>query len=145
MLIRILFTFLAFSAIAIAADTRTPAPAPDASSSSSPHPAAASFQFDSYIVALLVRPADAPELSKPELDKLQEQHMANIRRLAKEGKLFKAGPTKDYSGRNIRGVFIFKTDSLEKARAWVATDPAVQRGRLKPEFFKWSVEKGSLK
>jgi uncharacterized protein YciI len=137
MLIRILFTFLAFSAVA--ADT--PAPA---ASSSSPHPAA-SFQFDSYIVALLVRPADAPDLSKPELEKLQEQHMANIRRLAKEGKLFKAGPTKDYSGRNIRGVFIFKTDSLEKARVWVATDPAVQRGRLEPEFFEWSVEKGSLK
>jgi uncharacterized protein len=63
--------------------------------------------------------------------------VANIRRLAKEGKLFKARPSEDYSGRNIRGVFIFNTDSLEKARAWVATDPAVQRGRLEPEFLKW--------
>jgi uncharacterized protein YciI len=128
MLIRILFILLAIGAVG--ADK--PAPA-------------APLELDSYIVALLVRPANAPNLTAPESEKLQRQHMANIHRLATEGKLFKAGPVKDYSGHNIRGVFILKTDSLDNARAWVATDPAVQRGRLKPEFFKWSVEKGSLK
>lgn len=135
--LEILSTLLAVTAMA--ADS--PAPAGPASPMHSGVP----MEFDSYIVALLVRPPDAPNLSQPELDKLQDQHMANMMRLAKEGKLFKAGPTDDYSGRNIRGVFILKTDSLETARAWVATDPAVRRGRLKPEFFKWSVEKGSLK
>jgi uncharacterized protein YciI len=43
-------------------------------------------------------------LPKPELDKLQEGHMSNMRRLAEEGKLFKAGPTEDFSGRNVRGI-----------------------------------------
>jgi uncharacterized protein len=128
MLIRILFTSLAICAVG--ADK--PAPA-------------APLALDSYIVALLVRPADAPNLTPAESEKLQSQHMANIHRLAMAGKLFKAGPVKDYSGHNIRGVFILRTDSLANARAWVATDPAVGRGRLKPEFFKWSVEKGSLK
>jgi uncharacterized protein YciI len=72
-------------------------------------------------------------------------HLANIGRLAKEGKVLKAGPFEDYSGRNVRGMFILKTSSLEEARAWVATDPAVKAGRLVPEFLKWYVEKGSLK
>ena len=102
-------------------------------------------EFDSFIVVLLVRPPDAPELAKPVLDKLQEEHLANIRRLASEGKLFKAGPFEDYSGRNVRGMFILKTDSLEQAREWVQSDPSVKAGRLKPEYLKWFVEKGSLK
>jgi hypothetical protein len=138
MRLSVLFTLLALSAIA----AETPAPSPTPASAAHP---AVPLEFDSYIVALLLRPADAPDLPKPELEKLQEQHLANMGRLAKEGKLFKAGPAEDYSGHNIRGIFILKTDSIETARAWVATDPAVQRGRLKPEFFKWSVEKGSLK
>ena len=94
---------------------------------------------------LLVRPPNAPDLPKPELEQLQEKHLANIRRLADEGKIFKAGPFEDYSGRNVRGMFILKTNSLEEARAWVATDPSVKAGRLAPEFLRWYVEKGSLK
>jgi uncharacterized protein YciI len=84
-------------------------------------------------------------LAKPVLDKLQEEHLANIRHLASEGKLFKAGPFEDYSGRNVRGMFILKTDSLEQAREWVQSDPSVKAGRLKPEYLKWFVEKGTLK
>ncbi len=103
------------------------------------------MEFDSFIVVLLLRPADAPDLSKPDLDRLQEQHLANITRLANEGKIFKAGPFEDFSGRNVRGMFIMKTDSLEEARAWVATDPSIKAGRLKAEYLKWYVEKGSLK
>ena len=48
----------------------------------------------------------------------------------------KAGPFEDYSGRNVRGMFILTTDSLEKSRAWVATDPLIKLGRLKAEYLK---------
>jgi uncharacterized protein YciI len=113
-------------------------------SSSSPH-ANAPMEFDTFMLVLLVRPSNAPDLPKPELDKLQEGHMSNMRRLADEGKLFKAGPTEDFSGRNVRGIFILKTDSLDQAKEWVATDPTVKAGRLAPEFMKWYVEKGSLR
>src|SRR3954454_7653962 len=115
------------------------------SASASPHSSAAPIQFDSFILVLLVRPPNAPDLPKPELDRLQEGHMANMQRLAAEGKLFKAGPTEDFSGRNVRGIFVLKTESLDEAKAWVATDPSVKAGRLAPEFLKWYVEKGSLK
>ena len=121
-----------------------PAQTPAASPALS-HSANAPMEFDSFIVVLLVRPPDAPDIPKAELDKLQEAHLANINRLAKEGKLLKAGPFEDYSGRNVRGMFILKTDSEQVAREWVGTDPLVKIGRLKPEYLKWYVEKGSLK
>jgi uncharacterized protein YciI len=110
-------------------------------------PAASStpVEFDSFIVVLLVRPPNAPDIAKAELDQLQEKHISNIRRLADEGKMLKAGPFEDYSGRNVRGMFILKTDSLDQAREWVATDPLVKIGRLVPEYLKWYVVKGSLK
>jgi uncharacterized protein YciI len=117
---------------------------PKPAASASPHSSPA-IEFDSFILVLLVRPPNAPEMPKAELDKLQEGHMANMKRLADEGKLFKAGPIEDFSGRNIRGIFILKTDSVDQAREWVATDPSVKAGRLAPEFMKWFVQKGSLK
>jgi uncharacterized protein YciI len=118
---------------------------PTSAASSSPHASGTPMEFDSFILVLLVHPANAPDMPKAELDKLMEGHMANMRRLADEGKLFKAGPTEDFSGRNVRGIFIFKTDSFEQAREWVKTDPTVKAGRLVPEFMKWSVQKGTLK
>ena len=66
--------------------------------------------FDSFIVVLLVRPPNPPEIAKPRLDRLRKQHLANINRLFDEGKLLKAGPLEDYSGRNVRGIFILMTD-----------------------------------
>jgi uncharacterized protein YciI len=118
-----------------------PMPAPSAASHASGTP----MEFDSFILVLLVRPPNAPDRPKAELDQLQDGHMANMRRLADEGKLFKAGPIEDFSGRNVRGIFILKTESVDQAREWVATDPSVKAGRLAPEFMKWSVQKGSLK
>lgn len=47
-------------------------------------------------------------------------HMANINRLAKEGKLIVAGP---FDG---GGVFILNTTSTDEARLWLNTDPGVQ-------------------
>ena len=122
-----------------------PAAEPTTAASASPQASGTPIEFDSFILVLLVRPPNAPEKPKAELDQLQEGHMANMRRLADEGRLFKAGPTEDFSGRNVRGIFILNTDSLEQAKEWVATDPSVKAGRLAPEFMKWYVQKGSLK
>lgn len=139
MLIRMVccLAFLGFVPVALAEDA-SPSP------SSKPH-AATPTEFDSFIVVLLVRPPNPPEIAKIELDRLQEAHLANINRLFDEGKLLKAGPFEDYSGRNVRGMFILTTDSVEKARAWVAADSLIKLGRLVPEYLKWHVEKGSLK
>jgi hypothetical protein len=132
---------LVFGAVANLSGAEEPKSAPP----SAPHASGTPMEFDSFILVLLVRPPNAPDLPKAELDKLQDGHMANMKRLAEEGKLFKAGPVEDFSGRNVRGIFILKTESVDQAKEWAATDPSVKAGRLAPEFMKWFVQKGSLK
>ncbi len=63
--------------------------------------------------------------TKEEKAKYFEGHMANINRLAKEGKLVVAGPF-GKNDRNYRGIFIFNVTTVEEANALVETDPAVK-------------------
>jgi uncharacterized protein len=66
---------------------------------------------------------------------LQRGHMANINKLADEGKLILAGPFLD--GGELRGIFLFDVETVEEARALTETDPAVQAGRLIMELHPW--------
>jgi uncharacterized protein YciI len=98
------------------------------------------LEFDTFQLGLLWRGDKwSPEETEAS-NKLQEDHLANIRRLAKEGKLIAAGPFTD--GGELRGVFLFTTPTLEEAKSLAETDPAVQAGRLKMELHTWMVNKG---
>ncbi|MGI9013391.1 MAG: YciI family protein [Phycisphaerales bacterium] len=66
---------------------------------------------------------------------LQSAHLANIRRLASEGKLVVAGPFLDDG--EVRGIYIFNAETIEEARELTATDPAIQAGRLVMELHPW--------
>lgn len=72
---------------------------------------------------------------------IQKAHIANIIRLAKEEKLSIAGPFADEG--NWRGIFILNAKSLEEAKQWCETDPAIQTGRLNYEIHPWWGAKGS--
>lgn len=66
---------------------------------------------------------------------IQAGHMANIQRLAKEGKLVLAGPFMDDS--EMAGIFIFNVATVEEAKTLTETDPAVKAGRLIMELHPW--------
>ncbi|NRR29598.1 hypothetical protein HSX11_05290 [Oxalobacteraceae bacterium] len=61
-----------------------------------------------------------------------EGHMANIQRLANEGKLAYAGPLDGVDG--ARGIFIFAVDSIDEAKKFVATDPVIIKGEMVAEY-----------
>ena len=61
-------------------------------------------------------------------------HMANIQRLADEGKLVFAGPLDGVDG--WRGIFIFATPDIATATTYVSTDPVVINGEMVAEYHR---------
>ena len=96
----ILTTFCAL--LAVAAAQSTPAETPEA-----PKP------YFFYHLVFLRKPANAPPLAPDAAQKLQEAHLANIHRLAQEGKLVVAGPLLDDTP--LREIFVLKTESMDEA------------------------------
>jgi uncharacterized protein YciI len=77
-----------------------------------------------------------------ETQKIQEAHMAHLNASAKAGTLVIAGPLGDNG--DIRGVLVYRTATIEEAKAVAAADPAVKAGRLGVEMHTWYVSKGAL-
>ena len=102
--------------------------------------------FDRYYLVLLRKgPTWAPG-ETPELEALQERHLAHIRRMAEMGKLASVGPVEAHDDSDLRGIHILYYDqfaSLDELRALVEQDPAVQAGRLRAEVFTWYAPQGS--
>ena len=93
-------------------------------------------------LAFLVRGEKWTPEKTPQTEEIQKGHMANINRLAEMKKLVVAGPFGDNG--TLRGIFVFRVDSLEEARALTMTDPAVKAGRLALDLHPWLVPVGIL-
>jgi uncharacterized protein YciI len=87
-----------------------------------------------YVMAFLKK---GPNRNQDSLTivKLQEGHMANINKMAEEGKLILAGPFTDDG--DLRGIFIFNVESVEEAEALTQNDPSIKAGRLIMELHPW--------
>ncbi len=73
---------------------------------------------------------------------IQKAHIANIERLAKEGKIIVAGPFGDDG--NWRGIFIFDCATKEEVEKYLQTDNAISSGRLAYEIHLWWTQQGTV-
>ncbi len=87
-----------------------------------------------YVMAFLKKGPNRNHDSATTVE-IQKGHMANINRMAEEGKLILAGPFLDDG--EIRGIYIFNVETVEEAEALTKTDPAIQSGRLVMELHPW--------
>lgn len=95
-------------------------------------PCFSTAQTPELIFVFLNKRTDKTELPEAEVKKIMDGHLANIERLAKEGKLISAGPF-DGGG----GIFIFKSKSVEQVKEWLQTDPGVQANRWRVEVLPY--------
>jgi uncharacterized protein YciI len=95
---------------------------------------------DAYL-GLLRRPDKAPDLPQEELERIQEGHLENLKRMAASGELVIAGPIEN--GADLRGILIFREHDAGHIRELVDRDPAIRAGRLKLELYRWQVPKGN--
>ena len=72
--------------------------------------------------------------------RIQAAHLANIGRLASEGKIIMAGPM-GYD-KDLRGIFIIDAKDSAQAASYVNTDSAIITGRLRFEVHPWWTAKG---
>jgi uncharacterized protein len=98
-----------------------------------------------YVFLLKKGPTWSPD-ETPEIQALQEAHLANLRRLAEMGRLVLNGPLLDSfaTSGEIRGIGVLKAASLEEARELIRTDPMVKAGRLIFDLHAWMVDSNIL-
>lgn len=93
-----------------------------------------------YCFGMLMSAPNRAKISDEEAQKIQAGHMAHLNALADKRWLVAAGPM--VSPGNLRGLVISKCKSIEEAKEMAAQDPAVQRGRLYIEAYRWHAPAG---
>ncbi len=87
-------------------------------------------EMATHVLCLVMRGRPAPGSAAPDAD-----HAAYVESLRRAGALAAAGPVE--GDPDLLGVVIFKTSSLDEARAAMARDPAVLAGRIAIEYHAW--------
>jgi uncharacterized protein YciI len=93
------------------------------------------YGMKSYVLVIL-KTGKVDIQDKEQRAALFNGHIANIQRLAKEGKLYVAGPF----GKNeltYRGLFILNVKTIEEAQTLCDTDPAVKAGVFDVVLLPW--------
>lgn len=92
------------------------------------------YGMKQYVMAILKRGPNR-EMDSATAATIQNAHLANIGRMAAEGKLVLAGPFLDEG--DIRGIYIFDVRTFEEAQELTQSDPAIKSGRLVMELHPW--------
>ena len=80
---------------------------------------------------------------KTTAQRIQAAHIANIDRLAAEGKIVMAGPMGYKHDADLRGIFIMDAQDSVTAASYVKTDSAIITGRLRFELHPWWAQTGT--
>lgn len=89
-----------------------------------------------YVFVILKTGSNDAAVKGKEREEAFKGHMANIGRLADEGKLALAGPF-GKNEKGFRGLFIFNVATIEEAQKLVETDPTVKAGILTADMTPW--------
>ncbi len=104
---------------------------------------AGEYTMKQYFFVMLTKGNRRGEITDTAIiNKIQQGHMDNLNRLAKEGKIVVAGPFGDDG--NWRGVFIFDAETKEEVVELLKTDPAIVAGRLGYEIHPWWTAKNAV-
>ena len=94
------------------------------------------YGMKSYVLAILKTGPNDESIKGTERADLFKGHMANIDRLAGEGKLAVAGPF-GKNDKQFRGLFILNVTTVEDAKKLTDTDPVIKAGMMIVEFVPW--------
>jgi uncharacterized protein YciI len=125
----------ALLAPALAAAAEPPAPRPAYDAALARKLGADDRGMKAYVLVVL-KPGPKAEISKEEARRLFIGHMANIKRLEKEGLLVVAGPF-DTNGQGWEGLFVLNVKTVKEADALLVTDPAIAAGRFSYQALVW--------
>ena len=89
-----------------------------------------------YVLAILKTGPNDATIKGEERTKLFQGHIANINRLADEGKLAVAGPF-GKNDKTFRGLFILAVPTIEEAKVLAETDPAIKAGMFVVDYTPW--------
>ena len=112
-----------------------PQPAPGLDAELARRTGADDYGMRRYVLVIL-RTGPTPAKDEAARKAMFAGHMANMDRLAREGKLALAGPFGDAGG-DWRGLFVFAVNDIDEAKALTATDPVIQQGEMVAEYHLW--------
>ena len=104
------------------------------------------MEFEQYYVVILKKGPNWTGEATPELQSLQERHLAHLGALFEQGVNLISGPIEDHAESGRRGISIYRYDaydSIEALKADVEADPMFEIGHLAADYMTWHVPKGS--
>ena len=96
------------------------------------------FKLVKFHMALLKKGPNWAPTATNESEQMHKAHVAHVLTLLSNGKAVVAGPLSDDG--EIRGIYIFRTESADEATKWANSDPAVASGNLIAEIHPWMAE-----
>jgi uncharacterized protein len=102
------------------------------------------IDLHAFQLVLLRRPSVAPCYDDAEAEQIQRDHLAFYKAMREAGHVVTNGPVRDQPDDDLRGIAIFATESIERARELANGDPAVRAGRLEVQAMTWLCRPGTM-